>query len=139
MNTSPEQNILSPSQVGQYLNGVMGRDRLLSRLLVQGEISNYNAHPSGHHFFTLKDRDGALQCVMFRSSAVSLRFRLKDGMQVIEGEVPMSEMGDFATVLRSTTQGRGSFTLKFERYELLPSQLEAAVIEEAKKMNEEEA
>ena len=51
----------------------------------------------------------------------------------------MSEMGDFATVLRSTTQGRGSFTLKFERYELLPSQLEAAVIEEAKKMNEEEA
>ena len=63
----------------------------------------------------------------------------EDGMQVIEGEVPMSEMGDFATVLRSTTQGRGSFTLKFERYELLPSQLEAAVIEEAKKMNEEEA
>ena len=59
----------------------------------------------------------------------------EDGMQVIEGEVPMSEMGDFATVLRSTTQGRGSFTLKFERYELLPSQLEAAVIEEAKKMN----
>ena len=63
----------------------------------------------------------------------------EDGMQVIEGEVPMSEMGDFATVLRSTTQGRGSFTLKFERYELLPSRLEAAVIEEAKKMNEEEA
>ena len=63
----------------------------------------------------------------------------EDGMQVIEGEVPMSEMGDFATVLRSTTQGRGSFTLKFERYELLPSQLEAAVIEEAKKMSEEEA
>ena len=63
----------------------------------------------------------------------------EEGMQVIEGEVPMSEMGDFATVLRSTTQGRGSFTLKFERYELLPSQLEAAVIEEAKKMNEEEA
>lgn len=51
----------------------------------------------------------------------------EDGMQVIEGEVPMSEMGDFATVLRSTTQGRGSFTLKFERYELLPSQLEAEI------------
>ena len=63
----------------------------------------------------------------------------EDGMQVIEGEVPMSEMGDFATVLRSTTQGRGSFTRKFERYELLPSQLEASVIEEAKKMNDEEA
>ena len=61
-----------------------------------------------------------------------------DGLQMIEGEVPMSEMGDFATVLRSTTQGRGYFTLTFERYELLPPQLEAAVIEEAKKMNEED-
>lgn len=61
-----------------------------------------------------------------------------DGLQMIEGEVPMSEMGDFSTVLRSTTQGRGNFTLKFERYELLPGQLESAVIEEAKKMMEEE-
>ncbi len=62
-----------------------------------------------------------------------------DGLQMIEGEVPMSEMGDFSTVLRSTTQGRGNFTLTFERYELLPSQLESAVIEEAKKMMEEES
>lgn len=62
-----------------------------------------------------------------------------DGLQMIEGEVPMSEMGDFSTVLRSTTQGRGNFTLKFERYELLPGQLESAVIEEAKKMMEEES
>lgn len=61
-----------------------------------------------------------------------------DGLQQIEGEVPMSEMSDFATMLRSTTQGRGSFALTFERYELLPSQLEAAVIEDAKAMNEEE-
>lgn len=61
-----------------------------------------------------------------------------DGLQMIEGEVPMSEMGDFSTVLRSTSQGRGNFTLTFERYELLPNQLEAAVIEEAKKMAEEE-
>lgn len=61
-----------------------------------------------------------------------------DGLQMIEGEVPMSEMGDFSTVLRSTTQGRGNFTLTFERYELLPGQLESAVIEEAKKMMEEE-
>ncbi len=61
-----------------------------------------------------------------------------DGLQMVEGEVPMSEMDDFATVLRSTTQGRGWFTFKFERYELLPANLEAAVIEEAKKLNEAE-
>ncbi len=62
----------------------------------------------------------------------------EDGLQMIEGEVPMSEMGDFSTVLRSTTQGRGNFTLTFERYELLPGQLESAVVEEARKMMEEE-
>ena len=61
-----------------------------------------------------------------------------DGLQQVDAEVPMSEMSDFSTMLRSTTQGRGTFSLTFERYELLPSQLEAAVIEEAKIMNSEE-
>ncbi len=55
----------------------------------------------------------------------------------IEAEVPMAEMHDFTTILRSMTQGRGSFQLKFERYEQLPNQLEAAVIEDAKHMREE--
>lgn len=62
----------------------------------------------------------------------------EDGLQMVEGEVPMSEMGDFATVLRSMTQGRGYFTLNFERYEQLPSQLEAAVISEAKALADAE-
>lgn len=61
-----------------------------------------------------------------------------DGLQMVEGEVPMSEMGDFTTVLRSTTQGRGYFTLTFERYELLPQNLEAGVIAEAKRASEDE-
>lgn len=61
----------------------------------------------------------------------------ENGLQMIEGEVPMSEMSDFATMLRSTTQGRGNFQLAFARYELLPSNLEEAVIAQAKAMNEE--
>lgn len=61
-----------------------------------------------------------------------------NGLQEIEGEVPMSEMADFTTVLRSMTQGRGSFILKFERYEQLPSNLEAQVIEEAKALDDAE-
>lgn len=61
----------------------------------------------------------------------------ENGMQVIEGEVPMSEMSDFSTMLRSTSQGRGNFKLTFERYELLPSNLEADVIAEAKALSEE--
>ena len=52
--------------------------------------------------------------------------------QEIVAEVPMSEMSDFSTLLRQITQGRGWFTLNFERYEQLPQMLEAGVIEEAK-------
>jgi len=63
---------------------------------------------------------------------------VEGGLQEVIGEVPMSEMHDFTTFLRSVTQGRGSFTLTFERYEQLPANLEEAVKEEAKKMAEEE-
>ena len=58
-----------------------------------------------------------------------------DGLQEIEADVPMS---DFATAIRSMTQGRGYFTFEFARYEQLPSNLEAKVIEEAKKFASEE-
>lgn len=61
-----------------------------------------------------------------------------DGLQEIEADVPMSEMSDFGTAIRSMTQGRGYFTFDFARYEQLPSNLEAKVIEEAKKFASEE-
>ncbi len=59
------------------------------------------------------------------------------GLQEIEADVPMSEMSDFSTAMRSMTQGRGFFTLEFARYEQLPTHLEAKVIEEAAKRNAE--
>jgi elongation factor G len=58
----------------------------------------------------------------------------EEGMTIIEAEVPMSEMADFTTLVRQMTQGSGSFTFDFERYEPLPNQLEAGVIEKAKKL-----
>lgn len=75
--------VLTPSQVSQYIKGFMDRDRLLSGLLVGGELSNYKMYPSGHHYFTLKDGESALRCVMFRGDAASLRFRPENGMRVI--------------------------------------------------------
>lgn len=62
----------------------------------------------------------------------------EDGLTEIAAEAPMAEMFDFSTSLRSIAQGRGSFTMKFERYEQLPSNLEAAVIEAAPKVKKEE-
>lgn len=56
----------------------------------------------------------------------------EDGTTVIEADVPMSEMHDFATLVRQMTQGSGSFTFTFERYEQLPNQLAAGVIERAR-------
>lgn len=57
----------------------------------------------------------------------------EDNTQVVEAEVPESEMQDFSTYLRQLTQGSGSFTFEFARYEPLPQMLESKVIEEAKK------
>ena len=54
-----------------------------------------------------------------------------DGMQALAAQVPMAEMYDFSTVLRSMTQGRGSFTLEFDRYEQAPEPVAQKVIEAA--------
>ena len=77
------QHVLSITQINEYIRAMMDQDRLLTGLAVKGEISNYKVYPSGHHYFTLKDEGGALKCVMFRSSAVKLKFRPANGMQVI--------------------------------------------------------
>ena len=78
-----ERQILDVSQVNDYIKGLMDRDELLAGLCIRGELSNYKIYPSGHHYFTLKDADGALRCVMFRSSAARLRFRPENGMKVL--------------------------------------------------------
>lgn len=61
----------------------------------------------------------------------------EDGMQIVEAEVPMAEMSDFATYIRQVTQGRGSFTFTFERYEDAPANVAQKVIEHAKQEAEE--
>ena len=93
---------------------------------------------------TLKVQVPAANMGDINSELSKLRCRMmgmnpaEDGLQEIEAEVPMSEMFDFATSLRSITQGRGSFTLTFARYEQLPKEKEAEVIADAKSMMEEE-
>ena len=78
-----EQQVLSITQVNEYIRARLDADPLLGSIAVRGEISNYKMYPSGHHYFTLKDEGGALKCVMFKGSAVRLRFRPENGMKVI--------------------------------------------------------
>ena len=78
-----EQKVLSITQINEYIRSKMDADTLLNSVAVLGEISNYKVYPSGHHYFTLKDEGAALKCVMFKGSAIRLRFRPENGMKVI--------------------------------------------------------
>lgn len=77
------QQVLSITQVNEYIRTKMDADPLLTGIAVRGEISNYKLYPSGHHYFTLKDEGGALKCVMFKGNALRLRFRPANGMKII--------------------------------------------------------
>lgn len=77
------QEVISVSQINEYIRAKMDADPALMNVAVRGEISNYKVYPSGHHYFTIKDDGAALKCVMFRGSAVRLRFKPENGMQVI--------------------------------------------------------
>ena len=77
------QQVLSITQINEYIRGKLDEDALLNGVAVKGEISNYKLYPSGHHYFTLKDESSALKCVMFKGNALRLRFRPENGMKII--------------------------------------------------------
>lgn len=77
------RQVLSVTQLNDYIKTRMDADPFLSGIAVRGEISNYKQYPSGHHYFTMKDEGGALKCVLFKSSAQRLRFRPENGMKII--------------------------------------------------------
>lgn len=77
------QQVLTITQLNDYIRSRMDADPLLTQVAVKGEISNYKLYPSGHHYFTLKDEGSALKCVMFKGNALRLRFRPENGMKVI--------------------------------------------------------
>ena len=77
------EQVLSVTQINEYIQHKMDGDPLLTGVAVRGEISNYKVYPSGHHYFTIKDEGSALKCVMFKGNAFRLRFRPDNGMKVI--------------------------------------------------------
>ena len=79
---STEMRTLTVTQLNSHIKGLIDADPALSTVCVRGELSNYKIYPSGHHYFTLKDSESSLRCVMFKSSAVKLRFHPESGMSV---------------------------------------------------------
>lgn len=73
---------LTVGQLNEYVRRSLASDPMLRGICVTGEISNFKQPVSGHWYFTLKDRDAAINCAMFRQSAMSVRFRPENGQQV---------------------------------------------------------
>lgn len=113
-----ERTIYDVSQVNTYIKQILDADGLLGDLCIRGELSNYKIYPSGHHYFTLKDAQGAMRCVMFRGSAGHLRFRPENGMKVLAtGRVTVYER-DGAYQLYCTDlipEGMGDLHVAYEQ------------------------
>jgi len=113
-----EQHVFSVTEVNQYIKQAIDDIPQLQTLLIRGELSNYKVYPSGHHYFTLKDGQSAIRCVMFRGSAGKLRFRPESGMQVIAGGRISVYPRDGAYQLYCTTlsaDGIGDLYVAFEQ------------------------
>src|SRR6266704_3258343 len=82
--------VLTVSELTRNIRGTL--ETKFGAVWVQGEISNYKLHPSGHQYFTLKDRRAQIACVIFRNTMAPLRQALIDGTQVqVYGNVSVFE------------------------------------------------
>ena len=124
MNTNSDVRY-SVSDVNKYIKSIISGDVVLQNLTVVGEISNFKAHYTGHLYFSLKDSNALIKCVMFKSSVGSLTFKPQDGTKVIvTGSVSVFERdGTYQIYVKSMTEdGVGSLAQQFEE---LKKKLEA--------------
>ena len=77
-----EQSVYTVSALNGIVKALLDSAPELQNICVRGELSNYKIYPSGHHYFTLKDAESSVRCVMFKGSALRLRFRPESGMNV---------------------------------------------------------
>ena len=73
---------ITVSSLNEYIKNKIADDEYLNNILVKGEISNFKNHYTGHMYFTLKDENSLIKCIMFKSYAQKLHFMPKDGMKV---------------------------------------------------------
>jgi exodeoxyribonuclease VII large subunit len=116
---------LSVTELTRYLKNLLEADELLSDVWVQGEISNFSRPSSGHLYFTLKDGGAALRCVVWRSTALRLRFAMQNGLAVeAHGAISLYERDGayqlYVDAVRPAGEGR-----LFQEFLLLKSRLEA--------------
>ncbi|MBQ6326798.1 MAG: exodeoxyribonuclease VII large subunit [Clostridia bacterium] len=109
---------LSVSELNEYARKLLAADPLLRALEVTGEISGYKHHYSGHRYFSLKDENARVQCVMFRQHALGLDFQPADGMRVtVRASASIyPQNGSFQLYVTSMRQaGQGDLFIRFEK------------------------
>lgn len=110
--------VFTVSELNQFIKELLDNVPPLQEVLLRGEVSNYKMYPSGHHYFTLKDSQCSLKCVMFKGSAMRLRFRPENGMQVIAAGRVSVYPRDGACQLYCTSltpEGAGDLSIAFEQ------------------------
>ncbi|HZK25861.1 MAG TPA: exodeoxyribonuclease VII large subunit [Oscillospiraceae bacterium] len=128
---SQNKRIFTVGQLTQYLKNIFAADPQLNRLRVSGEISNFKHHSSGHMYFTLKDAQAAVRCVMFRSANARLTFPPANGVKVVaSGKLSIYERdGQYQLYVDSLLpEGVGSL---FAAFEALKAKLAAEGLFEA--------
>ncbi|WP_293729069.1 exodeoxyribonuclease VII large subunit [uncultured Phascolarctobacterium sp.] len=117
------ENVYSVSEINSFLKRLLDKEDTLRNVQVVGEISNFKRYPSGHAYFTLKDADAVLKCVMFRSRALGLRFEPRNGDTVIAvGRIAVYERDGVYQLYTDLLLQQGVGDL-MQAYEMLKSKL----------------
>ena len=118
-------NPISVTELNNYIKGKFQEDEYLNNVLVKGEISNFKHHYTGHLYFTLKDENSLIKCVMFKTYTPHLDFVPKDGMKVmVLGTVSVFERDGVYQIYAKAMKQEGVGDLHAE-YEKLKAKLEA--------------
>ena len=117
-------NPISVTDLNKYIKEKIAGDEMLNNVLVKGEISNYKHHYTGHLYFTLKDDNSLIKCIMFKSFAEKLKFEPKDGMKVmLFGAVAVFERDGVYQIYAKAMQEDGMGSL-YKAYEEMKARLE---------------
>lgn len=119
-----EYNPITVTDLNKYIKEKIDNDEMLNNVLIKGEISNFKNHYTGHMYFTLKDENSLIKCVMFKTYTTHLSFMPKDGMKVIIlGSVSVFERDGVYQVYAKAMKEDGLGSL-YTAYEELKNKLE---------------
>ena len=119
------ENAMTVSELNTFIKSMFDSNRLLASVYVRGEISNFTNHRSGHLYFSLKDADGQIRAVMFRSSAMKLKFLPENGMKVtVHGSITVFPRDGSYQIYVTSIQPDGVGAL-YLAYEQMKGRLEA--------------